>query len=85
LSVADWTSDRRTIGFFLGARPMLFVAMNASPDDVPFRLPDADNISWSLVLDTAIEGGAKRKVPGNAIDVYPMISRSLAVFAGSAR
>jgi pullulanase/glycogen debranching enzyme len=64
---------------------MLFVAMNASPDDVPFRLPDAENISWSLVLDTAIEGGAKRKVPGNAIDVYPMISRSLAVFAGSAR
>ncbi|MDB5091908.1 MAG: glycogen debranching protein [Candidatus Eremiobacteraeota bacterium] len=85
MSVEDWITDRRTIGYFLGARPMLFVAMNSSPDDVPFTLPDVEHISWSLVLDTAIEGGAQRDVPGDAIGVYPMISRSLAVFAGSAR
>ena len=81
----DWTAERRTIGFFLGARPMLFVAMNAAPEDVTFTLPDAAHVSWSLVLDTAIEGGAARSVPGDAITTYPMISRSLGVFAGSPR
>ena len=81
----DWTHDRRTIGFFFGARPMLFVAMNAAPDDVAFTLPDAAHISWSLVLDTGIEGGAQRDVPTDKVDVYPMISRSLALFAGSGR
>ncbi|BDE05186.1 glycogen operon protein GlgX homolog [Vulcanimicrobium alpinum] len=82
----DWGSDHRTIGFFLGARPMLFVAMNASPDDVTFTLPESHRrISWSLVLDTAIEGGVRRGVPVDAVVEYPMISRSLAVFAGSVR
>jgi hypothetical protein len=61
---------------------MLFVAMNGAPDDVAFALPDAERVAWSLVLDTAIEGGARRDVPGDEIVVYPMISRSLAVFAG---
>ena len=81
----DWTHERRTIGFFLGAQPMLFVAMNAAPDDVAFTLPDAERISWSLVLDTGLEGGARRDVPGNAVTKYPMISRSLAVFTGNRR
>jgi isoamylase len=78
----DWTPERRTIGLFLGARPMLFVAMNAAPEDVAFALPDVENVAWSLVLDTAIEGGARRDVPGDDVVVYPMLSRSLAVFAG---
>ena len=78
----DWAPDRRTIGFFLGSRPMLFVAMNAAPDDVSFTLPDVANVAWSLVLDTAIEGGAWRDVPADEVSVYPMISRSLAVFGG---
>ncbi len=60
----DWSPERRTIGFFLGAHPMLFVAMNAAPDDVGFALPDVARVTWSLVLDTAIEGGARRDVPG---------------------
>jgi len=81
----DWTHDRRTIGFFLGAAPTLFVAMNAAPDDVKFTLPDATRISWSLVLDTGLEGGARRDVPGDAVTTYPMISRSLAVFTGNER
>ncbi len=81
----DWTHDRRTIGFFLGARPMLFVAMNAAPDDVSFSLPDAERISWSVVLDTGQEGGARREVPGDDVTTYPMISRSLAVFTGTER
>ncbi|HEY4439493.1 MAG TPA: glycogen debranching protein GlgX [Candidatus Elarobacter sp.] len=81
----DWTGDRRTIGFFLGARPMLFVAMNAAPEDVEFTLPDAAEITWSLVLDTAIEGGAQRDVQSDAIALFPMVSRSLAVFAGRPR
>jgi len=42
-------------------------------------------VSWSLVLDTAIEGGHQRDVPGDDVRVFPMISRSLAVFAGSVR
>jgi glycogen operon protein len=81
----DWSAERRTIGFFLGARPMLMVAMNAAPDDVQFALPDVERVSWSLALDTAIEGGAWRDVPRDDVIVYPMISRSLAVFAGHAR
>jgi glycogen operon protein len=81
----DWTPERRTIGFFLGARPMLFVAMNAEPEDVAFTLPDTGRLSWSLVLDTAIEGGAQRDVPSDDVTVFPMVSRSLAVFAGRAR
>jgi isoamylase len=81
----DWSAERRTIGFFLGARPMLFVAMNAAPDDVAFALPDVERVSWSLVLDTAIEGGAQRDVPSDDVLEYPMISHSLAVFGGHAR
>jgi len=81
----DWGSDRRSVGFFLGAPPMLFVAMNAAPDDIDFKLPDTERISWSLVLDTAIEGGQQRDVPGDDVRVFPMISRSLAVFAGRTR
>ena len=81
----DWVSERRTIGFFLGARPVLFVAMNADPVDVPFELPETGVLSWSLVLDTALEGGARRQVPTDAVTVYPMTSRSLAVFAGHER
>ena len=78
----DWVSERRTIGFFLGARPTLFVAMNAAAEDVDFALPDAAQLAWSLVLDTAMEGGARRELPADRISVYPMVSRSLAVFAG---
>ena len=78
----DWTPERRTIGLYLGAHPMLFVAMNAAPEDVGFALPDVERVSWSLVLDTAIEGGTPRDVPRNAVVVYPMISHSLALFAG---
>ncbi|HTD38846.1 MAG TPA: glycogen debranching protein GlgX [Candidatus Limnocylindrales bacterium] len=81
----DWNTERRTIGFFLGARPMLLVAMNAAPDEAPFALPEVERVSWSLALDTAIEGGARRDVPREDVIVYPMISRSLAVFAGHAR
>jgi glycogen operon protein len=81
----DWTPERRTIGLFLGARPMLFVAMNAAPDDVDFALPEAPRVMWSLVLDTGIEGGARRDVPSDDIITYPMVSRSLAVFAGRVR
>ena len=81
----DWTNERRTIGFFLGARPMLFVAMNAAPGDIAFALPDAERIAWSLVLDTGIEGGAPRDVPTDDVIVFPMISRSLTVFAGRPR
>jgi glycogen operon protein len=77
-----WGPERRTLGFFLGAPPMLFIAMNADPDDQSFRLPDADNVKWSLVLDTGIEGGEPREVPSDSVVDYPMISRSLAVFAG---
>jgi hypothetical protein len=64
---------------------MLFVAMNAAPEDIAFALPDLEHISWSLVLDTGIEGGEQRDVPHDAVSVYPMISRSLALFAGSVR
>jgi pullulanase/glycogen debranching enzyme len=64
---------------------MLFVAMNAAPDDVSFVLPDAERVSWSLVLDTAIEGGQQREVPTNDVHAFPLVSRSLAVFAGSLR
>jgi glycogen operon protein len=81
----DWGKERRTIGLYFGARPMLFVAMNASPDDVHFALPDATRVAWSLVLDTAIESGTPREVPGDGIDAYAMIGRSLAVFAGNSR
>jgi glycogen operon protein len=81
----DWSGEQRTIGFFLGARPMLFVAMNAAPHDVTFALPDVERVTWSLVLDTAIEGGAQRDVPTDDVVVYPMISRSLALFAGRVR
>ncbi len=85
MEAGDWNDGRRTIGFFLGARPMLFVAMNAAPDDVGFTLPDRERLTWSLVLDTAIEGGAPRDVPKDDVATYPMISRSLALFAGRAR
>jgi glycogen operon protein len=81
----DWVPERRTIGFFLGARPTLFVAMNAAPDDVEFTLPDVEHLSWSFVLDTAMEGGARRNLPPGSVTVYPKISRSLAVFAGHQR
>jgi glycogen operon protein len=82
----DWNNaNRRTIGLYLGARPMLFVAMNASPDEVQFTLPDPDRVSWSLVLDTSIEGGTPRTVPDDGPKTYSMIARSLAVFAGSGR
>jgi glycogen operon protein len=85
MNAADWDSERRTVGFFMAARPMLFVAMNAAPDDVSFMLPDAERVSWSLVLDTAIEGGEQREVPTNDLHAFPLVSRSLAVFAGSLR
>ncbi len=81
----DWAPERRTIGFFLGARPMLFVAMNAAPEDVHFALPDVERVSWSLAVDTGIEAGAPRDVPREDVLVYPMISRSLALFAGHVR
>jgi len=81
----DWTPERRTIGFFLGARPMLFVAMNAAPDGADFALPDVERVSWSLALDTGIEAGVPRDVPRDDVLVYPMISRSLALFAGHVR
>jgi isoamylase len=82
---SDWAPEHRTIGLFLGAHPMLFVAMNAAPDDVSFTLPDTDRVTWSLVLDTAIEAGSPRDVPGDAVASYPMLSRSLALFAGRVR
>ncbi len=85
MTAHDWTPERRTIGFFLGLRPMLFVAMNAAPEDVVFTLPDVEHVAWSLVLDTTIEGGTRRDVPGGDLAVYPMLSRSLAVFAGRAK
>jgi glycogen operon protein len=85
MEAEDWASDRRSVGFFLGAPPMLFVAMNAAPDDIDFRLPEVERVAWSLVLDTAIEGGQQRDVQGDDVRVFPMISRSLAVFAGRAR
>jgi glycogen operon protein len=85
MGAEDWTPDRRTIGLYLGARPMLLVAMNAAPDDVGFALPDVERVSWSLVLDTAIEGGAPRNVPRDVVVIYPMVSHSLALFAGSVR
>ena len=81
----DWTPERRTLGFFLGTPPMLCVTMNAAPDDAKFTLPDAQRVKWSLALDTAIEGGEQRDVPGDDVSVYPMVSRSLAVFAGRIR
>jgi isoamylase len=81
----DWGPEHRAIGLFLGAHPMLFVAMNASPEDVTFALPDIGRVTWSLVLDTAIEAGEVREVPGDEIISYPMISRSLALFAGRVR
>ncbi len=81
----DWSPERRTIGFFLGAHPMLFVAMSAAPDEAGFTLPDVERVTWSLVLDTAIEGGARRDVPGDDVTAYPMVPRSLAVFAGRVR
>ncbi|HMC70248.1 MAG TPA: glycogen debranching protein GlgX, partial [Mycobacteriales bacterium] len=67
----DWTPERRTLGFFLGARPMLFVAMNAAPDEAAFTLPDVERVSWSLALDTGIEAGAPREVPRDDVLVYP--------------
>jgi hypothetical protein len=82
---SDWTSARSTIGLYLGARPMLFVAMNASPDQLPFVLPDPARVSWSLVLDTSIEGGTPRDIPEDDVASYTMINRSLAVFAGNTR
>ena len=85
MEAEDWAPERRTIGFFLGARPMLFVAMNAAPDDVHFALPDVERVSWSLAVDTGIEAGAPRDVPREDVLVYPMISRSLALFAGHVR
>ena len=85
MGAEDWTEERRTLGFFLAAQPMLFVAMNAAPDDVSFALPDVERVTWSLVLDTAIEGGERRDVPGDEVVDYPMVSRSLAVFAGRNR
>jgi len=42
------------------------------------RTADVERLSWSLVLDTGIEGGAPRAVPAGSVTVYPMISRSLA-------
>ena len=81
----DWNSERRTIGLFLGARPMLFAAMNAAPENLTFTLPDTARLSWSLVFDTAIEGGERREVPSDPIVTYPMMSRSLALFAGRLR
>jgi len=81
----DWTPEHRTIGLYLGARPMLFVAMNAAPDAMGFTLPDVERVVWSLVLDTAIEAGEPRDVPRDAVVVYPMVGRSLAVFAGRTR
>ncbi len=81
----DWSGERHTIGLYLGARPLLFLALNAAPDDLDFRLPDVDRVVWSLVLDTGIEGGEPREVPHDDVRVYPMISRSLALFAGHLR
>ncbi|MBV9408085.1 MAG: glycogen debranching enzyme GlgX, partial [Candidatus Eremiobacteraeota bacterium] len=81
----DWTPEHRTIGLYLGARPMLFVAMNAAPDEMGFALPDVERVVWSLVLDTAIEAGEPRDVPRDGVVVYPMVGRSLAVFAGRTR
>jgi glycogen operon protein len=85
MTADDWVSERRTIGLCLGARPVLFIAMNAAPDDVEFALPSAGEVTWSLVLDTALEGGARREVPKSDVTTYPMTSRSLAVFAGHER
>ena len=81
----DWTGDRRTIGLYLGARPLLFAALNAAPDDLDFALPDVERVAWSLVFDTGIEAGAPRDVPNEDVKSYPMISRSLALFAGHLR
>jgi len=81
----DWNGDRRAIGFYFGARPLLFAALNAAPGDVQFALPDVERIAWSLVFDTAIEGGSPRDVPTEDVKAYPMISRSLALFAGHLR
>ena len=50
-----------------------------------FRLPDTERVIWSLVLDTAIEGGSPRDVPADVVTSYPMLSRSLALFAGRVR
>jgi len=83
MSGDDWHSGLRTIGLFLGARPMLAVLFNAADVDVDFHLPDADHIEWTLALDTAVDGGASP--PGTQagrLSTYRMMSRSLAVLAG---
>jgi glycogen operon protein len=80
---ADWHAALRTIGLFLGARPMLAVLFNAADVDVDFHLPDPERIEWTLALDTAVDGGAAPpSAQAGRLSTYRMTSRSLAVLAG---
>jgi len=83
MTASDWHAALRTIGLFLGARPLLTVLFNAADVDVDFHLPDAEHIEWTLALDTAVDGGASApSVPAGRLATYRMTSRSLAVLAG---
>jgi glycogen operon protein len=78
----DWHAALRTIGLFLGARPMLAVLFNAADVDVDFHLPDAEHIEWTLALDTAVDGASPASAQAGRLQTYRMTSRSLAVLAG---
>ncbi len=83
MSGDDWHAALRTIGLFLGARPMLTILFNAADVEVDFQLPDAEHIEWTLALDTAVEGGAAAaSAQSGRLRTYHMLSRSLAVLAG---
>ncbi len=67
----DWENDEsRAVGLLLHeAREFLLMAMNASADDIEFRLPGAAKRDWSLLVDTArgiADPRGRRKVPGGA-------------------
>jgi glycogen operon protein len=73
----DWHTGGQAIGVFFGRRPLFAMLLNAGDEEVTFTLPDAERVTWGLVLATT-EGAASTETSVT----YAVAARSVAVFSG---
>jgi glycogen operon protein len=85
MSDADWHQPLRAIGVYFGGRPLLAILLNAADIDVGFTLPEPNAVEWTLALDTSLDGTPVSGAPFEPCTTYTLKTRSLAVFAGSAK
>jgi glycogen operon protein len=83
----DWNfPEGRFLAYLLGSLDEdvgpLFVVLNGAPTSIEFKLPDAEEGTWTQVLDSTVAAAAPKRAPlgpGATLQAPP---RSVLVFAG---